>query len=72
MENRRAIHIRNIVAAVWVSFSVPLACVWILIADRQAWLERHPALAAFVFASFFAPLIVIGWVELARRRSKLR
>jgi hypothetical protein len=70
MENRKAIHIRNIVAAVWIGFGAPTGCVWILIGDRNAWLERHRVLALFVFISFVAPLIFVGGLELIRRRSK--
>jgi hypothetical protein len=72
VKNRHAIRLRNTIAALWVGFGVPLACVWILIADRQAWLELHPAVAAAVLVSFVAPLLFIGWLEFARRRSKGR
>ena len=52
MENRHAIRVRNLVVAVWVAFFVPLASIWILIADQHRWLDAHPALAIAVATSF--------------------
>jgi hypothetical protein len=52
MEKRHAIRVRNLVVAVWVAFFVPLASIWILIADQHRWLDAHPALAIAVATSF--------------------
>jgi hypothetical protein len=72
MENRRAIHIRNIVAALWVGFGVPTACIWILIEDRHNWLNQHRGLAALVLVTYFAPAAFLAILEVNRRRSKAR
>jgi hypothetical protein len=68
MENRHAIRVRNLVGALWVAFSVPLACIWILIADRQRWLDAHPALAIAVAVTFFGPIVFLVALERYRRR----
>jgi hypothetical protein len=70
MENRQAIHIRNIVATLWVGFAVPTACIWILIEDRHDWLNRHWILGAAVLATYFAPLIFLIVLEIDRRKAK--
>jgi len=72
MQNRRAIHIRNIVAALWVGFGVPMACIWILIGDRHNWLTQHLGLAAIVVAAYFGPLVFLGVLEANRRKLKAR
>jgi hypothetical protein len=70
MENRRAIHIRNIVAALWVGFGVPTACIWVLVEDEQNWLNQHRGLAVVVLVTFFAPVVFLGVLELNRRKNK--
>jgi hypothetical protein len=72
MENRRAIHIRNIVAAIWVGFGVPTACIWILIENRYAWLNQHLGLIVIVAATFFAPPVFLVLLEINRRKFKAR
>jgi hypothetical protein len=72
MENRQAIHVRNIVAALWVGFGVPTACIWILIEDRHNWLNEHWMLAATVLVTYFAPLVFLGLLEINRRKAKAR
>jgi hypothetical protein len=72
MDNRQAIHIRNIVAALWVGFGVPTACIWVLIEDRHNWLDQHLALGATVLVTYFAPLVFLGLLELRRRKTKAR
>jgi hypothetical protein len=70
MENRHAIRLRNTLAALWLGFSVPTACIWVLIADRHDWGDRHPVLAIAVLTTFVGPLVFIGWFEHNRRKSK--
>ena len=70
MENRHAIRLRNTIAAVWAGFSVPVACIWVLLADRHNWPDQHPALAIVVLTTFVGPLAFIGWIEHNRRRAK--
>jgi len=70
MENRHAIRVRNLVGALWVAFSVPLACIWILIADRHRWLDAHPALAIAVAVTFFGPIVFLVALERYRRKLK--
>jgi hypothetical protein len=70
MENRRAIHIRNIVAALWVGFGVPIACIWVLVEDGHNWLDQHWGLAAIVLLTYFAPIVFLGVLEVNRRKSK--
>lgn len=72
MENRRAIHIRNIVAALWVGFGVPLACIWVLVGDQYNWLGQHRGLTAIVLAAYFAPAAFLTILEVNRRKSKAR
>ena len=72
MENRQAIHIRNIIAALWVGFSVPTACIWILIEDRHDWLNQHWLLGATVLVTYFAPLVFLILLEIGRRKTKAR
>jgi hypothetical protein len=72
MENRHAIRVRNLVAAVWAAFSVPLACIWVLIADRHRWLDAHPALAITVAVSFFGPIVFLVALERYRRKLKIK
>jgi hypothetical protein len=72
MENRRAIHIRNIVAALWVGFGVPLACIWVLIGDRLNWLSQRWGLMAIVLVTYFAPAVFLTILEVNRRKSKAR
>jgi len=72
MENRRAIHIRNVVAALWVGFGVPTACIWILIEDQHNWLNQHWDLAALVLVTYFAPAVFLAVLEVNRRASKAR
>jgi hypothetical protein len=70
MKNRHAIRLRNTIAALWVGFCAPLACVWILVADRHDWGDRHPFVALIVLVSFFGPLVFIALLEVRRRISK--
>lgn len=72
MDNRRAIHIRNIVAAIWVGLGFPTACIWVLIENRYAWLNQHLGLMVIVAATFFAPLVFLVLLEINRRKSKAR
>jgi drug/metabolite transporter (DMT)-like permease len=68
MDGRRAIRVRNLIAAFWVG--APVACIWILIADQHHWIDERPALAIAVFAGFFGPIVFMGWLEHNRRKSK--
>lgn len=70
MENRHAIRLRNTVAAIWIGFGVPSACIWILIADQHDWADRHPFVAVVVLVVFLAPIIFIGLLEFLRRKAK--
>jgi hypothetical protein len=70
MEKRHAIRVRNLLAALWVAYSVPLACIWVLIGDRHRWLDAHPAVAIAVAVSFFGPIVFLGWLEYYRRKLK--
>jgi hypothetical protein len=66
MENRQAIHVRNIVAALWAGFAIPTACIWILIGDQYGWLNRHWILGAMVLATYSAPPIFLTVPEIDR------
>jgi hypothetical protein len=70
MENRHAIRIRNLVIAFWMGFAPPIACVWVLLADRKHWIDEYPTLTIIVIAGFFGPLVFIGWLEHKRRKLK--
>jgi hypothetical protein len=59
-----------LIAAFWVGYAVPVACVWILIADRHRWLDENPILASIAAAGFFGPLVFIVWLEYNRRKLK--
>lgn len=72
MENRHAIRVRNIVAAIWAGFGVPTACIWVLLSDRNDWPDRHPVIAVVIGATFIAPVVFICWLEARRRRLKFR
>jgi hypothetical protein len=70
MENRHAIRLRNTVAAIWLGFGGPSACIWIVLADRHDWGDRHPFVAIVVLVVFLAPIILIGLLEFLRRKAK--
>ena len=72
MENRHAIRLRNIIAAFWVGFGVPFACIGLIIEDRHHWIDRYPVPAVAALASFVGPLVFMGWLEHNRRKSKAR
>jgi hypothetical protein len=72
MESRHAIRLRNIIAAFWIGFGVPFACIGLLMEDRHHWTDRYPALPFAALASFVGPVLFLGWLEHNRRKAKAR
>jgi hypothetical protein len=52
----------------------PIACLILLLAYRYSWaadlMDRYPLLLVATLASFVCPLVIVGWLEHQRRKSK--
>jgi hypothetical protein len=58
------------IASAWMGLAFPLGCLALLFDNSRHWLDKHPFLTAVAVASFIGPLMVAGWLEYSRQKSR--